>query len=52
MIEAVANLALLIIGAGTVAVWIASLVQWDGKSCEPNEKDCDSCPFPCKHHHK
>lgn len=28
-----------------LAVWIYSLVNWDGKKhCKP--EDCDSCPFP------
>ena len=52
MLEAIANLALILLGAGTVVVWIASLVQWDGKCCEPNEQDCNSCPFPCEQHEK
>lgn len=48
MLEAIANLALILLGAGTVVIWIASLVKWDGKGCNPNEQDCNSCPFPCE----
>ena len=52
MLEAIANLALFILGTGLVVVWIVSLVQWDGKGCDPNEQDCNRCPLPCDYHKK
>ena len=51
-LEAILNLLLLVAGAAAGLIWIISLVNHDGKGCEPGEH-CDTCPFPpCKKKNK
>lgn len=45
MIEAVMNLLLIILAVVFTGIWIAAVVEFDGK-CD--EKDCKDCLFPCE----
>lgn len=45
-LEGILNLAAMLIGVVCIVAWIVGVVHWDGKY-ECDEKDCDTCPFPC-----
>lgn len=44
MIEAAANLLLLVLTLVCGWIWIRSLVNWDGK-CPCRLEDCEICPY-------
>lgn len=49
MVEAVFNLASLLLGLACLVIWIIALANWDGESsCD--ESECDTCSFPCDKH--
>lgn len=40
---------LALLGIALLIIWIVSLVHYNpmDEGCIPNEKECNSCPFPC-----
>lgn len=47
-------LRLLVIAAivACFVLWMDGLVNWDGKGCDPDTEECETCPFPCERHKK
>ena len=36
-----------------ISIWIHALLEWDGRDDNKcNEKECETCPFPCEKHNK
>ena len=43
----------LLVGITCISIWLHALWKWDWKDdTKRDEKECETCPFPCEKHNK